>query len=158
MKPNEEGYVPLNVACREANARNEFKGKMKGDGMWIWVIIVLVIFGVGYIQLAPSDPKRWHTDVTADVDKDFTGGAVRIVDVDLIAIDAVIRKIGAKVLSGSVDSGHITYISRSRIMGFPDYITVQKFNGKLRIYSRSRFGQLDLGVNKRRVEGWLLQL
>jgi len=131
---------------------------MKGEGMWIWVIIALVIFGVGYIQLAPSDPKRWHTDVNADVDKDFTGGAVRIVDVDLIAIDAVIRKIGAKVLSGSVDSGHITYISRSRIMGFPDYITVQKFNEKLRIYSRSRFGQSDLGVNKRRVEGWLLQL
>ena len=96
--------------------------------------------------------------MTADVDKDFAGGAVRIVDVDLVAMDAVIRKSGAKVLSGSVDSGHITYISRSRIMGFPDYITVQKFDGKLRIFSRLRFGQSDLGVNKRRVEGWLAQL
>ena len=131
---------------------------MKGNGMWIWVIIALVILGVGYIQLAPSDPKRWHADVTADADKDFAGGAVRIVDVDLVAMDAVIRKSGAKVLSGSIDSGHITYISRSRIMGFPDYITVQKFDGKLRIYSRLRFGQSGFGVNKRRVEGWLAQL
>ncbi|MGB7316823.1 MAG: DUF1499 domain-containing protein [Planktotalea sp.] len=126
--------------------------------MWIWIIIALVVIAVGYIQLAPSDPGRWHLDVTADQDKDFAGGAIRVVEVDLAAMDAVIRKSGAKVLSGSVDEGHITYISRTRIAGFPDYVTVQKHGNKLRIFSRLRFGRSDLGVNKRRVEGWLSQL
>lgn len=131
---------------------------MKGSGMWIWIILALVGVGVAYIQLAPSDPARWHLDVTPDQDKDLAEGCVRVVDGDLAALDAVIRKSGAKVLTGSVEDGHITYIARTRIAGFPDYVTVQHVDGRLRIFSRLRFGQSDLGVNKRRVEGWLSQL
>ena len=126
--------------------------------MWFWIVMLLVAAMVAYVQLAPSDPQRWHLDVTAEQDKDFAGGAVRVVDVDLAVMDAVIRKSGAKVLSGSVEEGHITYITRTRIAGFPDYVTVQQVDGRLRIFSRPRFGKSDLGVNKRRVEGWLAQL
>ncbi len=139
-------------------ALHEFKGKMKGNGMWFWFILVLLAGLVAFVQLAPSDPARWHQDVTADQDKDFAGGAVRVVDVDFAALDAAIRGSGAKVLAGSVAQGHITYISRTRIMGFPDYVTVQRVDGRLRIFSRLRFGKSDMGVNKRRVEGWLAQL
>lgn len=126
--------------------------------MWIWIFIGVIAVSFAYIQLAPSDPKRWHKDVTAVENKDLAGGAVRIVDADLAALDAVIRNSGAKVLSGSVEAGHISYISRTRLAGFPDYVTVQEVDGKLRIFSRLRFGQSDLGVNKRRVEGWLSKL
>jgi hypothetical protein len=126
--------------------------------MWIWIVLALIAVSFAYVQLAPSDPKRWHKDVTAVESKDFAGGAVRIVEADFAALDAVIRMSGAKVLSGSVEAGHISYISRTRIAGFPDYVTVQEVDGKLRIFSRLRFGQSDLGVNKRRVEGWLAQL
>lgn len=126
--------------------------------MWIWIVLGVAVIGFAYVQLAPSDPARWHTDVSASSDKDFSGGAVRIVDVDLAALDAVIRKSGAKVLSGSVEAGHISYITRTRFAGFPDYVTVQKVDGAVRILSRLRFGKSDLGVNKRRVEGWLAQL
>lgn len=131
---------------------------MKGNGMWFWIVLILIVAVVGYVQLAPSDPQRWHQDVTAEQDKDFAGGAIRVVDVDLAAMDAVIRKSGAKVLSGSVAEGHITYISRTKIAGFPDYVTVQQHGDQLRIFSRLRFGKSDLGVNKRRVEQWLSQL
>lgn len=126
--------------------------------MWLWVILILVVALAAYVRLAPSDPARWHQDVTAEQDKDFAGGAIRVVQVDLAAMDKVIRESGARVLSGSVQEGHITYISRTRIAGFPDYVTVQKHGDTLRIFSRLRFGKSDLGVNKRRVEGWLSQL
>jgi len=61
-------------------------------------------------------------------------------------------------LAGSVAAGKITYIARSKWMGFPDYITLEWTDGRLRVYSRLRFGQSDLGVNGRRLDAWLSQV
>ncbi len=46
-------------------------------------------------------------------------------------------------------------VTRSAVWGFPDYTTVEQRDGKLMIYARSRFGSSDLGVNGKRVAGWL---
>ena len=51
----------------------------------------------------------------------------------------------------------------SSLFGFPDYVSVKFIeidaaNSTLAIFSRSRLGQSDLGVNKKRVEAWLGQL
>jgi uncharacterized protein (DUF1499 family) len=60
----------------------------------------------------------------------------------------------------------ITYVQRSRIIGFPDYITVKavpmetglpEAGAGLIVYSRSRYGYGDFGVNRARVEAWLMQ-
>lgn len=55
------------------------------------------------------------------------------------------------------------YIQRTGWFGFPDTIVVQFFDrpdgqSTLAIYSRSQFGESDLGVNKARVERWLSKL
>ena len=56
-----------------------------------------------------------------------------------------------------------TYVQRSTLLGFPDTITVQFMaagpgHSSLAVYSRSRYGYSDLGVNKARIDAWLLEL
>ena len=126
--------------------------------MLIWLVLGLVIFMLAYVRLAPSDAARWHTSIKDAKDKTFKAGAMRVVDCDLAALDRVARASGATVLAGSVNEGHITYINRSRVIGFPDYTTVQAIDGKIAIFGRLRFGASDLGVNAKRIEGWLAQL
>jgi len=57
-----------------------------------------------------------------------------------------------------VGAGRITYVTRSRLWGFPDYTTVQVIPGAagatLALHARARFGQSDVGVNRARVERW----
>ncbi|MEM1385303.1 MAG: DUF1499 domain-containing protein [Pseudomonadota bacterium] len=55
-----------------------------------------------------------------------------------------------------------TYVQRSALIGFPDYISVrvvpQGEGASLAIWSRARFGYSDFGVNRARVDTWLGQL
>ena len=55
------------------------------------------------------------------------------------------------------------YVARSAVFNFPDLIMVQVQAGSpggsvLIVYSRSVYGQSDLGVNRKRVEAWLAAL
>ncbi len=56
----------------------------------------------------------------------------------------------------------ITYVQRSRVFGFPDYLTVKAVvmdgGAGLIIWSRARYGRSDFGVNRARVEAWLAAL
>ncbi|WP_370738197.1 DUF1499 domain-containing protein [Roseovarius albus] len=58
-------------------------------------------------------------------------------------------------LAGSVDDGMVTYVSRSKLWGFPDYTTARLRGGRLEIYGRSRFGRSDFAVNATRIDNWL---
>jgi uncharacterized protein (DUF1499 family) len=54
-------------------------------------------------------------------------------------------------------------VQRSRIFRFPDLIAVEaiaqgEHRSTLAIYSRSRYGRRDFGVNRQRVERWLAML
>lgn len=126
--------------------------------MWIWVILCAVAAGVGYIQLAPSEVSRWHVPVT-EQEGTLPGGVVRIVPGNAEAfarLDSIIQATArTKLLAGSVSEGRMTYVTRTRVFGFPDYTTVELRDGSIVIYARLRFGKSDLGVNGRRVDGWL---
>lgn len=54
------------------------------------------------------------------------------------------------------------FVQRSRIFRFPDTIWIQALSRgggtALIMYSRSNYGDSDLGVNKRRVEKWMTKL
>ena len=65
----------------------------------------------------------------------------------------------------SADDATLTsrYIQRSAWFGFPDTIVVRFLDlpdgrSTLAIYSRSRFGESDFGVNRTRLERWLKKL
>ena len=121
-------------------------------------IAVAVAAGL-YVRLAPSDPERWHTMPAAVTNRDTDGGAMRVVGAGqdgLTRLDRIIRATPrTDVLAGSVASGMITYVTRSRVFGFPDYTTVRQAGPQLEIYGRLRFGRSDLGVNAARIDGWL---
>jgi len=62
------------------------------------------------------------------------------------------------------DNGiHVVVEQRSAIFRFPDIIDVELIDvgtdkSILAIYSRSKFGYYDFGVNKRRIDAWLRKL
>ncbi|WP_050602233.1 DUF1499 domain-containing protein [Ruegeria sp. 6PALISEP08] len=130
--------------------------------MVLWAVFALVIGLGAYIRLAPSDPAQWNVAPVAPVDQDLPGGVVRVVETGpdgLHRLDQIIRATPrTSILAGSVDAGMITYITRTKWIGFPDYTTVQQDGNTLRINSRLRFGRKDFGVNKARVDGWLEQM
>lgn len=127
--------------------------------MGIWVALLLAVIALGYVRLVPGDPAVWHRPPGVSEDTDLKGGVKRRVPAGpgaLARLDAIIRATPrTRVLAGSVAEGMITYVTRSRVFGFPDYTTVQQQGQMLKIYGRLRFGRSDLGVNRARVEGWL---
>ncbi|MGI9368156.1 MAG: DUF1499 domain-containing protein [Ruegeria sp.] len=124
-----------------------------------WLLIVPVIVVGGYIRLAPSDPVRWHVAPRGDADRDMKNGVLRVIQTGpggLQRLDGIAQNAPrTSVLVGSVDEGMITFVTRTRIVGYPDYTTALQDGDTLRIYARSRFGRSDYGVNKQRVDGWL---
>ncbi len=133
-------------------------GQMK---MVLWLLIAVGLAMGAYIRLAPSDPVRWHV-APEDTERDLKGGAVRVVETGpdgLARLDKIARATPrTSVLAGSLEEGMITYITRTKVFGFPDYTTVQLDGDTLRIYARLRFGRKDFGVNRDRVTQWLALL
>ncbi len=133
------------------------------------LLIVLAIIALGvYIRLAPSNPATYHVDPATAPDPG-AGGAKRTVVFAgtpreaLTAFDTIVLAAPrTQRLAGSVEEGLVTYVARTKWVGFPDYITVKASptdsGAELTILSRLRFGQSDLGVNARRLDGWLQRL
>lgn len=127
---------------------------------WLAALVLLVaLAGALYIRLAPSDPARWHRmpeDVTPG---DGAGHAMRVVEAGAGGLARLHRIVmdtpRTEVLAGSVAEGTITYVTRSAVMGFPDYTTVRAADGRIELYGRLRFGRSDFGVNAARLDAWL---
>jgi len=133
-----------------------------------------VVAGLGllaFVRLAPSDPADWHVDLAA---AGFDPGIGQVfcvtpgsrydpgepMNVVLARLDAVaLATPRTERLAGSVDDGRITWITRSALIGYPDYTTAQVMPGNgLCVFARQRFGRGDWGVNAARVEGWMQQV
>ncbi len=68
-----------------------------------------------------------------------------------------------RVTRKQTDDGQREFVQRSALMRFPDTISFEAIDlgeGKstLAIYSRSKVGHSDLGVNRKRIEDWLAKL
>lgn len=116
-----------------------------------------------YIRVAPSDPARWHGDPETIPDPQTPNFARLSADVPLsnsetaTRIAAQARRDGAQKLAG--DRELTTWIVRSRLMGFPDYVTIRldetAQDTRLTALSRARFGRGDMGVNAARLQRWI---
>ena len=99
------------------------------------------------------------TAAPADAETRLYPGSPRAL---LARFDAIARaQTRTRVVAGDLDSLMITYMQRSRVFGFPDYLTVKAVvmdgGAGLMIFSRARSGRSDFGVNRARVEAWLEQ-
>ena len=130
--------------------------------MIFWALVLIVVGGLAWVRLAPSDPTVWHVDPKVTAEQDLAGGVRRRIpakDGTFAALERIILATPrTEVLAGSVEEGKVTYITRSQWMGFPDYTTVMRNDSVLELHARLRFGQSDMGVNKARVDGWLARL
>lgn len=137
------------------------------------VIILVAILGLGWIRFAPTDIDAFHVDPAVANDPGPRGYKVIGLDAPRFQGDpdavlgALIRVARAEPrvrrLDGSVDEGMLTFVARTKWMGFRDYITFKAVaegsQTKLAAISRSRyeFGS-DWGVNRERLERWFAEI
>ena len=124
----------------------------------LWVALCAFVVATGYIRLAPTDPDDWDVPLDFSDDSD-EGGIRRVVETGpdgLARLDPIIRATPrTRLLAGGVAEGRATYVTRSAVIGFPDYTTIEQDGDVLKIFARQRFGRSDFGVNETRVTGWL---
>ena len=136
------------------------------------------------VRLAPLDPEAWALDplsaprgltnaaLVAPTEAlqpgagpaDFESPVYAAPPTELsLALDAMVlaQPRTSRVL-GAPGDGPVTYVQRSSVFGFPDYVTVLTLpapeGATLAAISRSRFGSSDFGVNKARLSAWLKAL
>ena len=144
---------------------------MRAAGWIVTGLAVLAAGGMAWVRLAPSDPLRWHVDLAKDglpsdahvfcIRPDNRYGPIQGDPQALLArLDAIaLATPRTERLAGSAEEGRITWITRSALMGYPDYTTAQVMDGPgLCVAGRQRFGSEDLGVNAARIGGWMQEL
>lgn len=133
------------------------------------ILLALATLAAGlalYIRYAPSDPARWHVDPQTVPDPGTPNFARADVTIPAplpevaARLDAIARADGAERLAG--DDRHATWITRTRLMRFPDYTSIRldpaEGGTRLTAFARSRFGRGDMGVNRARLDRWLAAL
>lgn len=149
----------------------------------IIIALIAALFGglMAYSRSLSHDPAAWHVDPLTAA-KPTTPNSYRVgpdgttepdADAPTFSVDAgvlgaafdtvAMNESAVERLAGSPGDGWVTYVQRSTLFGFPDYISVRFIDvdgggSTLAVFSRSRLGQSDLGVNKKRVEDWLAKL
>lgn len=131
------------------------------------LLFVAVFLGAAvWVRLAPSDPGLWHVDPLTAPDPSaphfarLSPGQITwplspaaLSDRVQAAMLALPR---TRLLAGSAVEGHMTFVTRSAIWGFPDYTSIRVLatpeGATLAALARSRFGHSDLGVNAARLE------
>lgn len=133
---------------------------------------VLGLIGVAiYARSVPMPAALWHVDpaeVTPPASPNFalrTGAEAPVLDGTPREVAARINEValaeGATLIGGSVAEGHMTYVQRSRLMGYPDAISIRVHlepdgvRSRVEVFSRARMGYGDMGVNAARVARWL---
>lgn len=149
------------------------------------ILAILLVIGAFYVRAvtASHDPAEWHIDplvvelpsspntyyvapqsmVEAEVHLEAPVYAVPAAIMANAFNDYVLTQPNALAIAESADRLWTTYVQRTPVMKMPDYITVkfidlEEGRSTLLVYSRSRFGYGDMGVNKARVDLWLQSL
>lgn len=127
---------------------------MKGPRIAAVALILAFAGGMAYVRLAPDDPVRWHVAPPVMAVTAAAQGRA-----DIAPARATPR---TTLLAGAPETGMITWVTRSRLFGFPEYPTAAATPAaggcRLDIVARQRFGRGDMGVNAARLRDWLGQL
>jgi uncharacterized protein (DUF1499 family) len=130
--------------------------------MFLWGLAFAMLLGIAYVRFAPSDASKWHVPPVVQTNEILRYGVKRRVTLG----GGALKKFSAvalldprtQVLAGSTQEGMMTFITRSRVIGFPDYTTALLQGDDLLVFARLRFGKSDTGVNAARVDRWIAML
>ena len=130
---------------------------------------IVIVIALLWIRYAPINSDDWHVD-PAEVE--FSGNhglkmigreAPRFVG-DAEAVLETFTEIArgepnTRILEGDADEGMMTFVSRSKILGLAEVITVKAVaegaRTKLSIASRPRFTFSGRGTTEERMDRWL---
>lgn len=129
------------------------------------VLVLLAVAGALWIRLAPEDAARWHVDPLTRADPatpNFARLAPGLVTGPAATLaaqaDAAMRALPrTRRIAGDPASGMLTYVTRSALLGYPDYTTLRVLPGAdaeaatLVAFAGARFGRSDFGVNAARL-------
>jgi uncharacterized protein (DUF1499 family) len=141
-------------------------------------LVALLAAGAVYVRAVEHDPALWDVDplTAARADRPNEAWALPAAEAaegDLLSpvyaetpeallarLDSMLREEPrVRRLDDGADPRRAAYVALSRVVGFPDYVTVRAVEAEggatLAIRSRSRFGYGDMGVNRARLERWL---
>ena len=126
------------------------------------VLAVLIAAAFAYVRLAPLPGDRiGRAGETREVGTYPTeGGFTAVVEVaEGAAALAALRKVAldtprTEALS-EADAAVQSFVTRSRIWGFPDITNAWIAEGRLHVSAHLVYGRKDFDVNRSRVEAWL---
>lgn len=157
---------------------------MRRVTLWITGVLATVFLAAAAVlRFEADDPAVWHADPleapgggranahrvgpagagSQPIDAPAPEFAARAADL-AAAFDAfVLSQPRTARVAGGPAGLWTTYVQRSRVLGFPDYISVRFIDlgsgrATVAIHSRARHGGYDWGVNRARVEKWLAAL
>jgi uncharacterized protein (DUF1499 family) len=107
----------------------------------------MLVLPVGFASAEAPDLESPVFDIPAD-------GLMEALE------QVLVSKMRSRVLQKDRSLRQVQLVARTAVLRFPDDIWIQVLpdgaeQSALAIYSRSRYGYSDLGVNRRRVERWL---
>ena len=137
-------------------------------------LAVVVVVLLAYVRLVGHDSARWHVNpVTARLPPTPNAHILRpgegapvfdIGQTDLARIvdEVVSAQPRTRLVEQSADGLHRTWVQRSLLIGYPDYVTIRVVpageGASLALFSRSRYGHSDMGVNRKRAEAWMEEI
>ncbi len=136
----------------------------------LFYIIVIAVVSILVFRFTPVDHEPFHEDPGMP---DPQRSEVRLIGLEapryaatasevLEEVLAIAKRDGAKLVQGGVEEGMMTFLTRTRIVGFRDYITVKAVDepggAKLAVLARPRLNGYDWGVNQKRLDRWLGEL
>ena len=137
------------------------------------LFVIAVIIWILWSRTWSGDPDQWHID-PADAD-DPRGTGWRMIGREAprfagdptivlnVLTDIALEDPKVRLLDGDTAEGMITFVVRSKILGFKDYVTAKAVaegpQTKLGIISRANTSAgTDLGRNRERLDRWLAEL
>ncbi len=121
--------------------------------MRVFGILLLILVGaIAYVRLTPVK-MRTRMDVPDQVgDYGVAGGftAVRAVP-DASALEKVKAALLLEPRTEIVAQDPLTFVTRSRVFGFPDITYLTLADGHLVVQGHLVYGKSDMGVNKARI-------
>ena len=138
----------------------------------IYLVVFVLVVAALWIRFAPHDVDRWHVD-PADAPEP-QGNGWRIIGEDAPRFpgdfetvvsnltDIALSEPRVRLLDGGEDEGLVTFVARSKWVGFPDYVTFKAVQEgektKVATVSRARYPGSDWGTNRERLDRWFAEL
>lgn len=93
---------------------------------WVLIaVIALLVIGAAWVRLAGHDSARWHVDpaTVTNIQERNQHLDAQLFDAEPQKVAAALNDaIGGEVIAGDVKDGFATWVVRTSLVGYPDYV------------------------------------